>query len=289
MSPQASHSSHQTDTRRAALRRASLRAILLATSALAIAALPATVARAADGDATWLGTQPDDGDKGNFNNVLHWDSVIPTGTATFNASDTRAITFNDFTTLGGIAVTSGAGGYTFDTNGFDITFNGAGLSVGSGASLTFTNSGGSFTFFEGSSTAGQATINVNSGRVFFDEQSNAGQAKINVSSIGELDFETNSSAGSATIVSDGRVAFFNAATGGTARITLNGGGVLDISALDGTLVHPDGTPVTGVTLGSIEGGSNSTIFLGGFNLTVGGDGRTTTFARRHLRRNPRAR
>jgi autotransporter-associated beta strand protein len=265
MTPQASHSFHQTDTTRAALRRASLRAVLLATSALASAVLPATIAHADPVDATWLATQPDDGDLGNFNNAGHWTAVpngaqSPDGTATFGASTVPDIKFNDETTVGGIKVTSGAGKYTFDTNSWDVTFTGAGLSVESGASLAFNVNGNSFVHFQGGSKAGQATINVNQGEVFFEERSSAGSATI--------------------IVSDGAVSFSGAATGGTAtHITLNGTSELDIFDLDGTLSHTDGTPVTGVTLGSIESKSaDSRIFLGEFNLTVGGDGRSTTFA-----------
>jgi autotransporter-associated beta strand protein len=311
MTPQASHSFHQTDTTRAALRRASLRAVLLATSALASAVLPATIAHADPVDATWLATQPDDGDTGNFNNAGHWTAVpngaqSPDGTATFNTTFTPTVTFNDTTTVGGIAVSSGTGDHTFDTNGWNVTFTGAGLSVGSGATLNLNVNGFSEVDFNSSSTAGRATINVNQGFLEFQEQSkggsstlnigdatnqtngvvnfrggsNAEQATINVSSFGELDFRDNSSAGSATIIADGLVVFHDAATGGTAtHITLNGTGELDISVLDGTLSHIDGTPVTGVTLGSIESKSaDSEISLGNFNLTVGGDGRSTIFA-----------
>jgi autotransporter-associated beta strand protein len=310
MTPQASHSFHQTDTTRAALRRASLRAVLLATSALASAALPATIAHADPVDATWLATQPDDGDLGNFNNAGHWTAVpngaqSPDGTATFNTTFTPTVTFTDTTTVGGIAVSSGTGDHTFDTNGWNVTFTGAGLSVGSGATLTLNVNGFSEVDFNSSSTAGRATININQGFLEFQEQSKGGsstlnigdatnqtngfvdfmghsdaeQATINVSSFGQLNFRENSSAGSATIIADGLVVFHDAATGGTARVTLNGGGELNISDLDRTMVHADGTPVTGVTLGSIESKSaDSRIILGQFNLTVGGDGRSTIFA-----------
>jgi hypothetical protein len=152
--------------------------MLLATSALASAALPTTLAHA--GDAVWNPA----GDT-NFNNDGNWTdghggaSKVPTGTATFNAIDTRTITFNPIdglTTVGGIAVTSGAGDHRFDTigfNGFNVTFNGAGLSVGSGASLKFTNSGNSETDFNKQSTAGQAQISITSGDVFFNDRSSA--------------------------------------------------------------------------------------------------------------------
>ena len=272
MTPQASHSSHQTATKRATLRRSSLRAILLATSALASAALPITVAHADPVDATWLPTQPVDGDNGNFNNASHWTAVpngaqSPDGTATFNASDTRTITFNDFTTVGGIAVTSGAGEYKFDTNGFGVTFNGAGLSVGNGASLTLNNNFGSTTF-SGNSTAGQALININGGTVFFDDHSKAGsstlnvkgdaanhifpllefgtnssadQATINVSSAGELEFFGHALAGSATITSDSFVIFDQSSSADHARITNNSNSTLDFdgssSAANATIVN----------------------------------------------------
>lgn len=283
MKPRASHSSHQTVTKRSVSRGASLRAILLATSALASAAVSTTVARAADGDATWIGGFVNDPNPGDFDNAQHWDSTVPTGNATFNANDTRNVTFSDFHTLGGIAVTSGAGDYTFDTNGFDTTFNGAGLSVGSGASLTLNVNGNSTAFFEEQSKAGTSTLNIGDatnqtgGTVNFNGSSSADQAKINVSSFGSLNFNNNSSAGSATIESSGGIFFNNASTGGTAQVTLNDGGTLNISGLDA--FDANGQPVTGVTLGSIKSDSAvSQIFLGGFNLTVGGNGLSTTFA-----------
>jgi autotransporter-associated beta strand protein len=305
MRPQASHSSHQTDTRQAARRRASLRAILLATSALVSAALPTTVARAITaqpGDATWLATQPpNDNDTGNFNNPNHWigsDGIthsLPSGTATFNASDTRDITFNQIITLGGIAVTSDARDYRFDTNGFAVTFTGAGLSVGSGASLKFTNNA-SFTTFRDKSTAGQAQISITSGEVLFRDGSSADHAQIAVSGGAQLDFtgngvgNDNSSAANANITTKGDVFFFGASTaanasieidaggtvlfldqstggnaGGNASINVLTGGALDISFHD-----------TGIALGSLEGSGD--VFLGGNTLTVGANDKSTTFS-----------
>jgi outer membrane autotransporter protein len=298
MRPQDSHSSHQTDTTRAAPRRASLRAILLATSALASAAVPITVAHA--DDATWLATQPVDGDAGNFNNLNHWTApdgshVLPNGTATFNASDTRAITFNDTTIVDGIAVTSGAGAYTFDTNGNNVIFTGAGLSVGSGASLAFTNN--SFTTFQGNSTAGQAQISITSGAVFFVDGSSADQAQIAVSGGAELDFEgngvgnDNSTAFNAKITTSGNVFFSNASTAGNASIEIDSGGtvffqqqstggnasinVLTGGALDISDLFTTSGTASGTTVGSLQGSGN--VFLGGNTLTVGGNNQSTTF------------
>ena len=301
MSPQASHSSHQTATPRAARRRASLRAVLLATSALASAAMPITAAHADPVDATWLATQPDDGDPGNFNNADHWTAVpngaqFPDGTATFNANKIHDITFNDTTTVGGITVTSGAGDYTFDTQGNNVTFTGAGLSVGSGASLKFTVSGGT-TEFAGRSTAGQAQISITSGSVLFQDGSSADHAQIAVSAgtdlrfsgngvgadnssaanakittSGNVFFEVASTAGNASIEIDagGTVFFLNQSTGGNASVTLLANGALDISGHD-----------TGISLGSLAssgGGSGGDVYLGSNTLTVGANGQSTTFS-----------
>jgi autotransporter-associated beta strand protein len=303
MRPQASHSSHQIDARQAARRRAlRLRTVLLATSAMVSAALSTTVAHAITaipGDATWLATQPpNDNDTGNFNNPNHWigsDGIthsLPTGTATFNASDTRAITFNHIITLGGIAVTSGAGDYRFDTNGFDVTFTGAGLSVGSGASLKFTNN--AFTTFRDKSTAGQAQISITSGEVFFRDGSSADHAQIAVSGGGDLEFGGalgNSTAANAKITTSGTVFFFDASTaanasieidsggtvffqnqstGGNASINVLTGGALDISSLSTT-----SGAVSGMTVGSIQGSGD--IFLGRNTLTVGSNNMSTSF------------
>jgi autotransporter-associated beta strand protein len=269
MSPQASHSSHQTATRRAARRRASLRAILLATSALASVALSATVANA--GDATW---NPGTAD---FNTGDNWtgtpDKTVPIdGTATFNASNQRQIMFSQSTDLGGITVTSGAGDYTFDTQGHQVTFGGAGLSVGSSASLTLNiNGANGQVSFNGGSTAGQAQINVFGGVdqfLDFQDSSRAGQAHI--INGGQVFFEGSSDAENASITSDGNnaVIFFSGqASGGKAQIALTHGGVLDISNLNGG----------GTTIGSLAGDSSAAVFLGSKNLAVGGNDLSTVF------------
>jgi autotransporter-associated beta strand protein len=279
--------------------------MLLATSALASAALPTTLAHADPVvDATWLPTQPVDGDAGNFNNRSHWTTpdgtpTIPTGTATFNASNIRAITFNDLTTtVGGIAVTSGAGDYKFETNGKSITFNGAGLSVGSGASLTINNRDGGTVIFSDSSKAGHAdpptvidnfggkllfavnasaeTVHINNfssgtDAFKFDNESTAANAQI--FNHGDLHFAGNSTAGNANIVSfiiessvsESHIFIEGNANGGTAHIVLDNGS-LDISNL----------LTAGTTVGSIDGSGNVT--LGTKNLSVGGDNLDTGFS-----------
>lgn len=202
MKPQASHSSRQTAASRTT-RRAPLHAILLATSALASAALSTTAVRAADGDATWLATQPDDGDKGNFNNVSHWDSTVPTGTATFNASSSQQITFGQDTTLGAISATSGAGDYRFDVGATTLTFTGLGIVVADGASVTLVASDfSSGIIFRNNSSAGRATISLLEGGLSFNDSSTAGQAKIENDGSSTLSFNDTSSAGSSSIVNN---------------------------------------------------------------------------------------
>src|SRR5882724_7403903 len=280
MTPQASHLSAHTDSRRAAPRRSSrLRAILLATSALASVALPATLAYA--GDATWTPGSTD------FNIGDNWtgtpDKTVPIdGTATFNASSQRAIVFTESTSVGGMTVTSGAGDYTFDTNNQNLTFTGAGLSVQGGASLTLNNNGGSNTIFSGNSSAGASTI-ANDGSLLFNDESKAGSSSI-INNNG-LVFSDSSGAEDATIVNHGAVVFTGSSTadkafikksngfiffeqqssGGTARIQLDNGN-LDISGLI----------TTGTTVGSLEG--SGTVVLGDRNLAVGGNNRSTEFS-----------
>jgi autotransporter-associated beta strand protein len=276
MKPRASQSSHQAaDSRRAATGRA-LRAVLLATSALASAALSTTAAHAAD--ATWLATQPDDGDTGNFNNANHFEGgVFPTGTAIFNASNIQNITFTAPTALDGLTVNSGAGDYIFDTNGNHVTFSGAGLSVGSGAGLTLNITGvnGQVTF-AGSSTAGQAQISLSGGAdqfLQFQESSKAGQAHITNNGSSVI-FTDTSDAENALITSDNvadatqsGIFFENSASGGKAQIMLTHGGALDISGLDA-----DGTKI-----GSLADDGTGQVFLGSKTLSVGGNNQSTVF------------
>jgi len=201
MRPQNSHSFPHIDSRRAAPRGAlRLRIVLLATSALVSAVLPTTFAHA--GDAAWSATPAN----GDFNRAANWDgNAVPDGNATFSASNIQDIKFNQTTTLGGMAVTSGAGAYTFDTNGQNVTFNGAGLSVQSGASLTLNNGAtinGAIIQFLGTSTADQAHI-TNDGRVYFENSSTAANATIVNHNI--LNFYDSSTAGNAFIESDGAI------------------------------------------------------------------------------------
>jgi autotransporter-associated beta strand protein len=263
MRPQASHSSHQTDTRRAAPRRASLRAILLATSALASAAVPITVAHADPVDATWLAAPAD----GNFNNAANWSgTAIPDGTATFNASTQQTIAFTQTTTLSGMTLTPSAGNYTF-TNNSDLTFTGSGIVLQDGASATLTNSASGTLKFHNNASAGAATITNFSNTFEFHDHASAANATI--FNHGELSFIDFSTAGNAVIESDGLILFNGQTSGGTASIKLGSGGGLDISHLD------DGETAVG-SIQSIDG--SGIVSLGGKTLSVGGNNSSTVFA-----------
>src|SRR6266851_99653 len=140
-------------------RRARLHAVLLATSALASVAL-AAAANAAD--ATWSGATND------YNAAANWNAGAGPApgagdTATFTAAGvTKDVVFSEFTTtLGGISMTAGAGDYIFTSDAKIVIFDGTGISVGNGASLTLNVNDGGDTFFQGNSTAGQAQININ--------------------------------------------------------------------------------------------------------------------------------
>jgi hypothetical protein len=129
-------------------------AALLATTALvAVAALLPGVARAQD--ATWLAAPGSN----NFNVGTNWSTAtVPTGTAFFDTSAVTSLTFSAANTVvGGWTFNPGASSYTF-TNAQTLTFNGAGVVI-NGGSAAITNSG--VVNFNGSSTAGSATITTN--------------------------------------------------------------------------------------------------------------------------------
>jgi autotransporter-associated beta strand protein len=263
---QASLSSHLTATSRIA-RRASRHAILLATSALVSLALPTMAAHALD--QTWTGSQD-----GNFNNANNWGGNPPpngtTDTATFNANADNNIQFTTATTLGALTLNPNAGTYSFDTNGKAIAFDGA-ISVGSGASLTLNYNGSNGITFEGSSTAGQAKINVlGHNDLNFVDSSNAGQAQITATA-GNVNFDFTSNAQNASIEADGSgvsIKIMGDASGGESAINLINSGSLNISQINGT----------STTIGSLAGDATGVAFLGAKTLVVGGNNLSTVFA-----------
>ncbi len=140
-----------------------------------------------------------------------------------------------------------------------------------------------------SSSAGHATFilqggAINSGdggSVNFNDTSSAGTATItsNGSEVsgglgGLINFESDATAESSTLIANGgvngglggRIFFGLDSTGDNARIRLNDTGTLDISCHN----------APGMGIGSVEG--NGLVILSGNALTVGGNGRDTTFS-----------
>ena len=266
-----------------------VRAALLASTVLtAVSALPAQAQ-----DATWL-ANPGSGD---FYDANNWNPAsVPTGTATFGASDTTTLTLGSSGSIGGWTFNAGASNYTFGMTAA-TTFIGAGIAI-NGGSATITNNN-DLQFF-GNSTAGTATI-TNNLDLGFNDASTAGSANItnnsllnfsgtstagsaNIANNSALQFSNSSTAGNATITNGGALSFRNATTAGNATIanysaiyfwdtstagaaTLLNGGTVDFSNSTGP--NGDGK----LSAGSIAGGGN--YILGANELTVGSNNLST--------------
>jgi autotransporter-associated beta strand protein len=226
-------------------------------------------------NATWLGTS------GEFGTAANWSPpTVPTGIATFGASNTTTITI-DF-----LAYTGNTGGATVSTLQFNLgapaysfyvyintNLTGTGIINNSSNSPTFIIAGAGNLHFENSSTAGNAIINNaaaplgSPGYTAFENTSTAGNATITTNNGGFTYFEDSSTAGNAVITTNngGSTVFVNAAAGGEAQFITNAGGKFDISELFGS---------SGMTAGSIEGAG--TYYLGSKKLTVGGNDLSTT-------------
>jgi hypothetical protein len=185
----------------------------------------------------------------------------PTTEFRANASAGNAIINNNSGIVGGNTVFDGFIGSPTAGNA-TINNNGATLAGELGGVTRFFIS--AIRDLNGAPTAGDATIINNGGTV-----SGAGG--------GTTIFEDVSTAGNSTLIANGgtnageggTIFFEDKSTGGTARIEVFGNGSLDIRGLLGN---------RGLTVGSIEGDGN--VFLGGKNLTVGGNKLSTTFSGR---------
>ncbi|WPO44333.1 autotransporter domain-containing protein [Tardiphaga sp. 42S5] len=217
-----------------AIRR--LRAALLTSSALVMVLGPLATGPARAQDATWL-ANPGSAD---FYTGSNWSpNSVPTGTATFDTSATTALTLGTAGSIGGWTFNAGASAYTFDVTA-DQTFTGAGIVINGGSATINFNSGTNS--FQGSSTAGNATITNNAGST--------------------IEFRNSSTAGYATITNAGTVTFIDSSTAGNAQLINNGtGAVFDFSGSTGP--NSDNK----LSAGSIAG--NGTFALGANELTVG--------------------
>jgi len=209
-------------------------------------------------NASWL-FSPGSSD---WNAAANWaPATVPTGTATFGASNTTTITFSGLhTSVGTLQFNAGAPAYSFNLSGFALTITGTGIVNNSSNRPTFTTTNGGGTEFVNTSTAGTAIITTNIGALtFFHDSSTAGSATITNNFDAATVFVNTSTAGTATITTnDGGGTFFNdSSTGGQARFITNAAGIFDISSLSSV----------GMTAGSIEGAG--TYRLGSKAFTVG--------------------
>ncbi|QOZ68414.1 autotransporter-associated beta strand repeat-containing protein [Bradyrhizobium arachidis] len=213
-----------------------LRAALLTSSALGLAwALPSAPSRAA-ANGTWL-TSPGSNDYGNGAN---WDGgFVPVGTASFGTSNTTSLAISS-ASVGGWTFNAGAANYVFDVSG-QLNFTGAGITVNGGSVTINYNVSFSTSTFTGSSTAGDATLNVNS----------------------DLAFYGNSTAGNATINNNSQIEFFT--TGPLTAGSIAGSGVFD---LGGNQLTVGSNNLSTVVTGQIVDGSLVKIGTGTLTLSA---------------------
>jgi autotransporter-associated beta strand protein len=277
-------------------------ALLLATTALS--SLLGIDAQAFGQDATWR-LRPG---SFNFNTGANWSTgTVPTGTATFGASNRTLLLFSAGTGLEAISLRVDAPTYLFWLRGQDLTLSGAGIQnaslyapgfandgsinfVGSStaANATIVNLFNGSTNFLDSSTAGGAEIaNIEGGATKFYSASTAGAAAITTNRGGYTYFADSSTAGSATLTtsSGGNTYFADSSTAGSATVTTSSGGntyFADSSTAGSATVTTSGTgqfdisPLSsgGLTAGSIAG--DGRYLLGSKSLTVGSNNQSTT-------------
>ena len=187
-------------------------------------------------DATWSATpsSPD------FNTATNWTpATVPTGTATFDSSTQKDITFSAPATVETLQFN--APGYVFEVPyplSSPLTITGSGVA---GNAPTFNVPGG-FIFFMNGSTAGPAIFTtpfINDGevsRVEFHNTSTAGQANI-----------TNGTPSSPTNFVQGYVSFLDQSKAGTATITNWWGSYTEFynssSADHATIIGQDGAHI----------------------------------------------
>jgi autotransporter-associated beta strand protein len=185
-------------------------------------------------NATWLATPG----SGNFDAATNWSpAAVPTGVASFGASNVTSLSFSTNTTIGGLTLNAGASNYVFTISPpYVLTFAGAGIAINGGAAtidnnntLNFNNasSAGSASIdndgllaFANNSTASNANID-NLNTVTFSDASTAGAA--NITNVYKLTFNGDSTAGNANIVNTvtGGLGFYDSSTAANSTITSN--------------------------------------------------------------------
>jgi autotransporter-associated beta strand protein len=135
-------------------------------------------------------------------------------------------------------------------------------------SATFINSG-YILFWDTSSAANSSIINESGGNTSFRDSSTAADSTITTQSGAVLEIYGSATAGDATLIADGgTIAFEASSDGGLARVELTNGGMLTVAG------H---SAASAMLIGSLEGDNLSGVGLGHRQLTIGGNGLSTTF------------
>ena len=202
---------------------------------------------------------------GDWNNANNWTPPpVPTGTATFDVSNTTSIGISASASVGALHFNPGAPSYSFTISDPAVVFeiNGTGIVNASvTTNPTFFNNGGSL-LFEGSSTAGNAAIVTNAGGgTLFTNLSTGGQAQLVTNAGGVLDISDLGSTGMTAGSIEG---------GGTyqlgSKILTVGGNDLS-TEVTGSIVDGGNGGGTGAVLEKVGGG---TLTLSGANTYAGG-------------------
>lgn len=194
--------------------------------------------------------------------------TLGSATLTTGSSTTSTIFSGTISGTGGLTK---AGNGVFTLTGVNTytgatTVNGGVLNIsGSLASSVITNTNLASVNFQGTSTAGSATINSSGNDVLFSDNASAANARINITA-GGLDFTSSSTAANAVITNSGFTNFIGNASAANSSITNNSGGALSFGSY--TLTFPGGIPTFNPFIGTGTAG-NATI--------VNNNGGSTTF------------
>ena len=294
------------------------RSLYLGTSApfVALVLLSLSAQSVWAGSATWKANPP----TGDWHTATNWSpQAVPDGatdTATFGTTSKTAISISDandtLTDLAGITFNAGASAYTFTLpQGNYLYFEGAGVINNSGvtqtialapyagslSSLQFSNSATAgtstnydigldqYTFFSNTSTAGDATFDLNGATsTYFNDSSSAGTATFNLNGAeGFFDlvfFNTGATAANATFNIKGtgngnQCQFTIGSSAGAALFTIDGAADISHGAGQVLFYGGDAGSATFVANASPNGSSGGLIYF--LNDSTGGTSRIEVF------------
>ena len=262
---------------------------------LAVLSTAALLQTATAGSATW-NLSPTDG---NWYHVNNWTpATIPNGAtdiATFDLSNTTAVSLAANTTVLGLAFNSGASAYTIAAApGFTLTVGDNGVVNNSGIGQNFeaatkANSSGGTISFTGNASAGALNVftvdsvpavGSGSGSMNFYNDSSAGSStfinKADNGVGGPITFHDTSSAADGTFINEpaspgvpsaGQINFFDSSTAGNGIFVAHSGMVAIYGSADhGTFTFEGGNLTNNGVVGSLQAGgtlANASFIFGG--------------------------